>query len=99
MRYLRSQRSPARATKQQFVIAAIAVLGRSSDRIRRDLAVERARGQIGVRFLVLDRFRRLRCWKLDNLNLVRIDSIVLQHDLQQVHIGLRAADHADLVAG
>ena len=76
-----------------------AVVGRCGDRIRGDLAVDRAGGEIGVRLLVADGVRGLAGRKLDDIDLARIDAILLQDHLEQIDIGLGAADDADAASG
>ena len=76
-----------------------AIARRGRDRVRGDLAVDRSGGEIGVRLLVADGVRGFIGRKLDDLDLVRIDAVLLQDHLEQIDIGLGAADHADAVSG
>ena len=76
-----------------------AVAHRGRDRIRCDLAVDRARREIGVGLLVADRLGGLVGRKLDDLDLAGIDAVLLQDHLEQIDIGLGAADHADATSG
>src|SRR5713226_2126941 len=77
--------------------SAIAYRGR--DRIRGDLAVNRAGGEIGIRLLAANRFRGFVDRKLDDFDLARIHAILLQDHLEQIDVGLGAADDADAAAG
>ena len=76
-----------------------AVVRRSIDRVAGDLAVDRPRREISVGLLVADGFRGLGGRKLDDLDLALIDPVLLQDHLEQINIGLGAADNADAVSG
>ena len=76
-----------------------AVARRGRDRIGGDLAVDRAGGEIGIRLLVADRFGGFVGRELDDLDLGRIDAVLLQDHLEQIDIGLGAADDADAASG
>ncbi len=68
-------------------------------RLRGDLAVDRSGGEIGVRLLVADGLRDLAGRKLNDLDLGGIHAVLLQDHLEQIDIGLGAADHADAMPG
>ena len=72
-----------------------AVARRGRDRVGGDLAVDRTGGEIGVRLLVVDGLGGLIGRKLDDLDLGRIDAVLLQDHLEQIDVGLGAADHTD----
>ena len=76
-----------------------AIARRCRDRIRGDLAVDRSSGEIGVRLLVTDGVRGFGRRKLNDLDLARIHAILLQDHLEQIDIGLGAADDADTMSG
>ncbi len=76
-----------------------AVAGRSGDRVRGDLAVDGAGGQIGIGLLVANGVGGFAGRKLHDLDLGGIDAILLQDHLEQVDVGRRAADHADAASG
>ena len=76
-----------------------AIARRCRDRVRGDLAVDRSRGEIGIRLLVADGVRGFAGRELDDLELVRIDAVLRQDHLEQIDIGLGAAGHADTVPG
>ena len=86
-----------RTDREEFRRAAVARGGR--DRVRRDLAVDRAGGEIGVRLLVTNGFGGLVGGELDDLDLCRIDAVLPQDHLEQIDIGLGAADDADAMSG
>ncbi len=72
-----------------------AIARRCRNRIRRDLAVDRTGGEIGIRPLVANSFRGLIGRKLNDLDLAGVDAILLQDHPEQIDIGLGAADDAD----
>ena len=74
-------------------------MSRGGDRLGGDLAVDRTGGEIGIRLLAADGVRGLAGGKLNDLDLGRIHAILLQDHLEQVDIGLGAADDADAAAG
>ena len=86
-----------RIDRKEFRRAAVARRGR--DRVRGDLAVDRAGREIGIRLLVADGLGGLVGRKLDDLDLCRIDAVLLQDHLEQIDIGLGAADDADPAPG
>ena len=88
---------PGRIDREEGRNPAIARRGR--DRVRGDLAVDRSGGEIGVGLLVADGFGGFIGRKLHDLDLARIDAVLLQDHLEQIDIGLGAADHADAVSG
>ena len=59
-----------------------AVARRGRERVRGDLAVDRSGGEIGIRLLVADGVRGLIGRKLDDLDLARIDAVLLQDHLE-----------------
>ena len=69
------------------------------DRVRGDLAVDRAGGEIGVRLLVTNGLGGLVGGELDDLDLRRIDAVLPQDHLEQIDVGLGAADDADAAPG
>src|SRR5262249_54997329 len=74
---------------------AAALLGGSNDGLRRDLAVEGPCGEIDVRFLAMDGLREIGDRELYDLDLGRVEAVLLQNDLEQVDVGLGLADDAD----
>ena len=86
-----------RIDRKEFRRAAVAHGG--CDRVRRDLAVDRAGGEIGVRLLVTNGLGGLVGGKLDDLDLRRIDAVLPQDHLEQIDVGLGAADDADAMPG
>ena len=76
-----------------------AILGGGGDRVRGDLAVDGAGREIGVGLLGLDRFGGFIGRELHDLDLGGIDAVLLQDHLEQIDVGLGAADHADAMAG
>ncbi|MGY3510784.1 hypothetical protein ACVIQY_003759 [Bradyrhizobium sp. USDA 3051] len=75
------------------------ILGGSGDRLRRDLAVDGTGREIGISPLRLDRFDGFGCRVLHDLDLGGIDAVLLQDHLEQIDVGLGAADHADPMSG
>ena len=69
-----------RIDRKEFRRAAVAHGG--CDRVRRDLAVDRAGGEIGVRLLVTNGLGGLVGGKLDDLDLRRIDAVLPQDHLE-----------------
>ncbi|MGY4283064.1 hypothetical protein ACVWXO_002284 [Bradyrhizobium sp. LM2.7] len=66
---------------------------------RRDLAVDRTCGEIGIDLLGADRLGGFIGRELRDLDLGGIDTVLLEDHLKQVDVGLGAADHADAMAG
>ena len=86
-----------RVDREEFRRAPVAHRGR--DRVRGDLAVDRAGREVGIRPLVADGIGGLVGRKLDDLDLFRIDAVLPQHHLEQIDIGVGAADDADATPG
>ena len=83
--------------RQEFRLAARR--GRRGDRVRGDLAVERADRHEGVERRVARHLGDLVGGELGDRHLVGIDAGLGQDHAQQRDVGLRPSDHADAVAG